>query len=170
MKKISPLYRHSIAALGMVVVTLIWGAFVAGLRAGLVYNTWPLMNGHWTPEGFWALHPWWLNYFENHGVVQYIHRTLAYVTSLMCISIGLVTWRRKVPQPAARWGYAVAAMGFIQPALGIATVLTQVDLHPAVTHQAGAFVLMGLLLAFIFKLKNLLSPPGRGKSKPQAPK
>jgi len=149
------LYKHSIAALGMVIITLIWGAFTAGLRAGVLYNTWPLMNGHWTPDNFWIIQPWWKNYFENHGVVQYVHRTLAYITSLMCISIGLVTWRRKVPQPTARWGYAVAAMGFVQPALGIATVLTQVDLHPAVTHQAGAFVLIGLLVIWITQLRSL---------------
>ena len=150
-----PLYRHSIAAIGMLIITLTWGAFTAGLRAGLLYNTWPLMDGHWTPNGFWFLHPWWLNYFENHGVVQYVHRTLGYITSLMCISIGIVNYVRRVPAPARAWGYAVCAMGFFQPALGIITVLTQVKIHVAVMHQAGAFVLIGLLVVWCFELRLL---------------
>jgi len=158
-QKLLPLLKHSYAALGMVIVTLIWGAFTAGLRAGLVYNTWPLMDGHWTPDGFWALPSWWKNYFENHGVVQYVHRMLAYITSLMCMSIGLMTYIRKIPQPAAQWGYAVGAMGLVQPALGIVTVLTHVDPHPAVMHQAGAFVLIGLLVVWITQLKQLNRRP-----------
>ncbi len=148
-----PLYRHSIAALWLVIITLTWGAFVAGLRAGLIYNTWPLMDGHIAPPDFWFLHPWWLNFFENHGAVQFTHRCLAYIASLMCISIGLVTYLRKVPMHAARWGYGVAAMGFFQPLLGIITVLTQVKIHAAVAHQAGAFVLIGLLVIWIKKLE-----------------
>ena len=153
---LKPVYKHSIAALGMVVVTLTWGAFTAGLRAGLLYNTWPLMDGHWTPDNFWHLQPGWLNYFENHGVVQYVHRTLGYITSLMSISIGIVTWVRKIPQPTASWGYAIAAMGFVQPALGVLTILTQVKIHAAVTHQAGAFILMGLLVVFLSQLRKLM--------------
>jgi cytochrome c oxidase assembly protein subunit 15 len=146
--------------LWLVIITLTWGAFVAGLRAGLLYNTWPLMDGHIAPQDFWFLHPWWLNFFENHGAVQFTHRCLAYVASLMCISIGLVTFLRKVPMHAARWGYGVAAMGFFQPMLGIITLLTHVDIHAAVAHQAGAFVLMGLLVIWCFELR-LLRRNGR---------
>jgi heme A synthase len=73
----------------------------------------------------------------------------------MCISIGLVTYLRKVPAPARGWGYAVCAMGFFQPLLGIITVLTQVKIHAAVAHQAGAFILIGLLVIWCFKLRRL---------------
>jgi len=155
-EKFLPLYKHSIAALGMMIVTLIWGAFTAGLRAGLVYNTWPLMGGHIVPSDLLFLHPLWHNFFENPSTVQFTHRCLAYLASIMCMSIGLMTYIRKIPQPIARWGYAVGVMGFVQPALGIATVLTHVDLYPAVTHQAGAFVLIGLLVVWIQQLHSSL--------------
>ena len=151
--KFNPVYRHSIAALALLVITLTWGSLTAGLRAGLMYNTWPLMNGHWTPDNFWFLHPWWKNFFENDGVVQYVHRCLGYITSVMCISIGLVTYVRRVPQPARNWGYAVAVMGLLQPALGIITILMQVQIHTAAAHQAGAFFLMALLMIWIDRLR-----------------
>jgi len=156
---LQPLYKHSLAALGMVILTLIWGAFTAGLRAGLVYNTWPLMGGHMVPPDWLFLHPLWRNFFENPSAVQFMHRCFAYLASIMCMSIGLMTYIRKISQPIARWGYAVGVMGFLQPALGIMTILTHVDLHPAVTHQAGAFVLIGLLLVWITQLKQLNRRP-----------
>jgi len=149
------LYRHSIAALVMVILTMTWGAFTAGLHAGLLYNTWPLMDGHFAPPGFWFLDPAWLNLFENHGDVQFVHRCLAYITGLMAISIGLMTYLRKIPKPICTWGYAVGAMGLVQPALGIATILTRVDLHAAVTHQAGAFILIGLLVIWVMQLRQI---------------
>jgi cytochrome c oxidase assembly protein subunit 15 len=153
--KFLPLYKHSVGALWLVIITLTWGAFVAGLRAGLIYNTWPLMDGHIAPPDFWFMQPWWINFFENHGAVQFTHRCLAYLASIMCISIGLVTYLRKVTASIARWGYGVAAMGFFQPMLGIITVLTQVKIHAAVAHQAGAFVLIGLLVIWCFELRRL---------------
>lgn len=151
----SPLYKHAVAALWLVILTITWGAFVAGLRAGLLYNTWPLMDGHLVPPDFWFLSPWWINFFENHGAVQFTHRMLAYVAGTMCMSIALVVYVRKVPKPAAIFGYAVGAMGFLQMALGIVTVITQVKIHPAVTHQVGAFVLVALLIFLIRSIRSL---------------
>ncbi|HCM83289.1 MAG TPA: heme A synthase [Rhodospirillaceae bacterium] len=150
--KMTPLQKHSIATLCVVLLTVIWGAFVAGLDAGLLYNTWPSMDGYFSPPDFWHLSPAWLNFFENHGAVQFIHRMLAYLAVLMCIAIGVMTFVRKIP--AARTGYAIAAMGILQVLLGIITLLTQVHLHVAVTHQAGAFVLIGLLVMWLQQLRH----------------
>ncbi len=152
--KITSLQRHSIATLCVVLLTLVWGAFMAGLDAGLLYNTWPSMDGHFAPPDFWHLSPAWLNLFENHGAVQFIHRMLAYLVVLMCIAIGVMTRVRKIPVPAAGWGYAIAGMGLLQVALGVVTILTQVHLHVAVTHQAGAFVLIALLLIWLQRLRD----------------
>lgn len=152
--KMSSLQKHSIATLCVVLVTLIWGAFVAGLDAGLLYNTWPSMDGHIAPPDFWHLSPAIMNFFENHGAVQFIHRMLAYLAVLMCIAIGAMTKARKISMPTARIGYAIAGMGILQVVLGIITILTQVHLHVAVTHQAGAFVLIGLLVIWLQKLRD----------------
>jgi cytochrome c oxidase assembly protein subunit 15 len=149
----SSLLRHSIATLCVVLLTLVWGAFVAGLDAGMIYNSWPLMDGHLTPQNFWFLQPAWLNFFENHGVVQFTHRILAYISVLMSIGIGVMAYVRRVPMSVARIGYAVAGMGLLQTVLGVITLLTQVHLHVAVTHQACAFILIGLLIIWIQKLR-----------------
>ncbi len=71
------LRRHAGLALGLVAVTVAWGAFVAGLDAGMIYNTWPLMGGHLVPEDMWFLDPAALNFVENHAGVQFTHRWLA---------------------------------------------------------------------------------------------
>lgn len=152
--KMTSLQKHSIATLCIVLTTLIWGAFTAGLDAGLLYNTWPTMDGHFAPPEIWHLSPWWLNFFENHGAVQFTHRMLAYLSVLMCLSIGVMTRVRKIPIPTARWGYAVAVMALVQVTLGIITVLTQVHIHVAVTHQAGAFILIGLLVTWLHSLRH----------------
>uniref|UniRef100_A0A1A9VK04 Uncharacterized protein n=1 Tax=Glossina austeni TaxID=7395 RepID=A0A1A9VK04_GLOAU len=63
--------------LALIVIQIIFGAFVAGLNAGLIYNTFPLMDGQIVPEDLFFLHPIWLNIFENRATVQFIHRALA---------------------------------------------------------------------------------------------
>ena len=65
------LRRHGWAALAMVSVTVVWGAFVAGLDAGFAYNTWPLMNGDFAPPEMWTLSPAWINFLENTATVQF---------------------------------------------------------------------------------------------------
>ena len=75
---------------------LLAGGLVAGLNAGLDYNTWPSMDGGWLPDGVLALSPWWLNAFENAATVQFDHRMLAYATTI-CIA-GL-WWRCRDASP-----------------------------------------------------------------------
>ncbi len=70
-------------ALGFVAVTMVWGAFTAGLHAGEAYNTWPLMEGEVFPVAATTLQPVWINIFENLAFVQFIHRWLGPVTMIM---------------------------------------------------------------------------------------
>src|SRR5262249_30081263 len=65
---------HGWVALAFLAVTMVWGAFVAGLHAGEAYNTWPLMEGDILPEAAWTLRPAWINALENLALVQFIHR------------------------------------------------------------------------------------------------
>lgn len=120
-----------VTSLLMVVVTIIWGAFTAGLDGGLLYNTWPLMGGHWVPPdvtGVTALH-------SDPAGVQFVHRWLAVATAVVTL---VYAWKTKHG--------ALAAAVFCQVALGMATLLSQVYIPVAAAHQAGAFIVFALLL------------------------
>ena len=104
----------------------ILGAFVAGLRAGAVYNTWPLMDGAWLPDGLLRISPLWHNFLENHLTVQFQHRVAAY----------LCCWRRCGGWFAARKTAAADSAGLfaaiiLQALLGIWTVLWVVPIRSA---------------------------------------
>jgi cytochrome c oxidase assembly protein subunit 15 len=133
----------------LVFVQLIAGAFVAGIDAGMGYNTWPLMDGALIPSGLGIMQPWWLNLFENALTVQFVHRCIAYVIVLYT---GLLLWRQ------ARRGGFVGVNGWLprigvlialQVVLGIATLLSAVPISLALGHQALAFLLCGTIVAYL---------------------
>jgi cytochrome c oxidase assembly protein subunit 15 len=128
----------------LVFVMVLSGALVAGIRAGLAYNTFPLMNGHFLPPESFMVEPWWLNFFTNMALVQFDHRLIAWAL------MGLIPWygwRIWQESPAARTPAVVLTLWLaVQVSLGIATLLLQVPVALGATHQAGAMVLFGLLL------------------------
>ena len=131
--------RGTVALAALVFVTMTAGAFVAGLDAGLVYNTFPLMDGRLFPTGYWELTPFWRNGFENITAVQFNHRWIAVATLAVAIWMG---WRTRAASPALRRaGRFIALAAVAQVALGIATLLYAVPLTLGVLHQAGAMVL-----------------------------
>ena len=130
--------------LGLLFLTILAGAFVAGIDAGRDYNTWPLMDGRFIPAAYGALEPWWRNLFENIPSVQFNHRWLAALVALHV----LLMWRRTEKadartQLAGR--LALGAVG-IQFMLGIATLLTAVPVILGALHQAGAMALFTAVL------------------------
>ncbi|MGM0422416.1 MAG: COX15/CtaA family protein [Pseudomonadota bacterium] len=143
---LAPLRRWTVSAFCIVFVTMIWGAFVAGLNAGLVYNSFPLMGAYpWPGEGL-DMSPLWINLFENHAMVQFMHRLLAMVSVAVVL---ILVWKSRFFQMESRTSGlfgALAVMVVIQAGLGIATLLTQVALPLAVAHQAGAMLLIALLV------------------------
>jgi len=141
------LRRHASIAIGCVAVTMCWGAFVAGLDAGQVYNTFPLMDGRLLPppESF-SIIPAWLNWFDNTALVQFTHRWLAIGTSLVVLSLAARCSRTAV----VGWGHLAGLMVAVQVGLGISTLLTQVPVWLGAMHQAGALLLLALLLALRF--------------------
>ena len=80
----------SVGLVGLVALTILAGGFVAGLKAGLTYNSFPLMDGALVPAGYAALRPVWLNLFENVAAVQFDHRLLATLTALS--GLGVAVW------------------------------------------------------------------------------
>jgi heme a synthase len=140
------LRRHAGLALGLVAVTVAWGAFVAGLDAGMIYNTWPLMGGHLVPEDMWFLDPAALNFVENHAGVQFTHRWLAILTGLVVLALWWRATRADLSRRGHLIGHATGVMMVLQIALGIATLLSVVAIPLAAAHQAGALALIALLV------------------------
>lgn len=145
-------------ALFLASLTVLSGAFVAGLDAGQTYNTFPLMDGQWVPEGMFDLRPIWRNPFENLPMVQFDHRVLGILTMLA----SLFLWLRgqgAALRPEARIALnLIAIMAMFQPGLGIITLLLVVPVPLAAVHQAGAMVLLGLLIWLLHEMK---PHPGR---------
>lgn len=137
-------------------VTILWGAFVAGLDAGFIYNTFPLMGEGLWPGEILEFQPWPLNFVENMSTVQFTHRVLA----VALFALILVTWmgsRSIELEPRARVAMAlVPVTATFQLALGIATLLLAVPVSLASAHQGGALVLLTALVWAIHELR-----PGR---------
>lgn len=142
-----PLGRTPKVLLGWLAVTILFGAFVAGMRAGLIYNTFPLMGTHLVPPGMWTFDPWWLNFLENPVTVQFVHRVLA--LSALGIVIGMWwVWRRSPALDAAqrRATHWLLLAVLLQVSLGIATLLLHVPVWLGTLHQGGAVVLLSAVL------------------------
>ena len=124
----------------LVPVTAASGAFVAGLRAGKIYNTFPLMGAGLVPPEYGQLSPFWRNLFENPAAVQFNHRAIATLTFLLALFV----WHRARRSPNVRVVGAsrlVLGAAVLQVALGITTLLTAVPVVLGVAHQAGAVLL-----------------------------
>jgi cytochrome c oxidase assembly protein subunit 15 len=140
----APLARPALAFCGLLFLTLLTGGFVAGLDAGMSYNTFPLMDGRLVPAGYLDETPWWANLFENVAAVQFNHRALAMTTLAYAIALALAG---RTAAPRVRGlALATSAMAAAQAALGIATLLLVVPILLAAAHQAGAVMLLTLAL------------------------
>lgn len=128
---------------GLVLLQVVLGAFVAGLKAGLVYNTWPLMNGEVIPHGIATLEPWYLNLFENHATVQFNHRLVAYfVVAVVAANAVVVARDPKVRAIVKRSAFVLLALVIAQAAFGIWTLLAGVPLWLGLVHQGGAAIVL----------------------------
>jgi heme a synthase len=153
-----PYSRHGWLALACVAITIIWGAFVAGLKAGWVYNTFPLMDGALIPDAAWTLEPLWQNFFANTALVQFTHRSLGMLTGIV---IWAWCWRLWRQGSGNKTTLALACMTALQIGLGIATLLSQVHIILGTLHQAGAIVVLTLLLQKIYSLRHAKCPTER---------
>lgn len=137
------------ATCGLVAMTILAGGFVAGIRAGLTYNTFPLMDGQLIPAGYAELRPFILNLTENVAAVQFNHRLLATITmlsALATVAVGLRVSSQLLPRPFL---YALAAAVVGQYALGIATLLHVVPVGLGTAHQVGAVLVLSAALVLL---------------------
>ena len=139
--------RAAYAFVSLVFAMVVTGGFVAGIRAGFAYNTFPLMNGHVVPPEILMLAPWWKNFFYNMATVQFDHRLLAWLLAFAAPVLAWIVLRTPALPPRARVGaHLVLAMLAVQITLGILTLVNVVPLPLAAAHQAGAVVLFALAL------------------------
>ena len=131
----------------LVFVMALTGGFVAGIRAGFAYNTFPLMNGHLVPPELFVIEPWWRNFFWNMATVQFDHRLLAWLLALL---VPLLWWKLRrtdgLPARARAGGHVLFALFAVQVALGIVTLLLVVPVAFAAAHQAGAVLVFAAAL------------------------
>jgi len=136
----------------LIFITLLSGGFVAGLKAGFAYNTFPLMNGQVIPDGIFRLDPLWANFFENITTVQFDHRVFA---TLLFSLIPIFWWYSKRFELSSRVRLGIhLLLGalLLQVTLGISTLLLHVPVPLASAHQGGALL---LFTASLFVLQQL---------------
>ena len=130
--------------IALIGLTIIYGAYVAGLKAGLIYNTFPLMEGQWIPDEWNFYQPIWKNFINNPATVQWLHRLLAIITT----AYSTILW---IKHGSA---YRLITIKIaIQVILGVSTLLLQVPLVVALLHQAWAMVVWIVALKTVWVKK-----------------
>jgi heme a synthase len=143
----APAGVRRVAALmvALVFIQIFLGGLVAGLDAGLTFNTWPLMDGRLVPSGLLAQSPAWINVFENFTTVQFDHRLGAYL--LFALTLGHAFQARNTSAADSAW--LIAGLVTAQAGLGVATLVSVVPLPLALLHQFGAVVVLIAVVAHL---------------------
>jgi cytochrome c oxidase assembly protein subunit 15 len=126
----------------LVLIQIYLGGLVAGLHAGLSYNTWPLMDGAIIPGDLFAIEPAWRNLFENPKTVQFIHRMFAYTILAAAIWHAVATAQAEPASTHARRAWLLLGLILGQAAVGVGTLLMQAHMHWALLHQGVAMVVL----------------------------
>jgi cytochrome c oxidase assembly protein subunit 15 len=131
----------------LLVLQIAFGALVAGLRAGLSYNTYPLMDGQLIPEGLHLLQPWWLNHLESILTVQFQHRSVALLVVAYAVFLAATCYRTPSLRRAA---WFLLLVVFAQFTLGVATLISGVNIALASLHQLVALALLSACIWLIY--------------------
>ena len=151
----------STSLLHLTFLQILFGALVAGIDAGRSYTDWPLMAGQVFPPDLFYLNPWWRNFFEDPGLVQFVHRVSGYILFIFCV----YSWSsvRKSGNESLKIGFnLIFAIAFFQMFLGIVTVMYAAPWEIAIVHQFGAILLWVSVLRTRFIAKY---PPNNTLSK-----
>jgi cytochrome c oxidase assembly protein subunit 15 len=144
------LRRMAQGFLAIVSVQIIVGAFVAGLKAGLMYNTFPLMgNALWPP--LFTMSPWYMNLLENPGTLQFIHRLCAFAIVALVVALVVAAHANEVGRTMKRLVYVAAVVTAMQVVLGVATLLRMVPTGLAAAHQFGGLLLFTSALLLLYR-------------------
>ena len=150
-----PWFGRSVVATTLISITIISGGFVAGLKAGEIYNTFPKMGSSFVPPGLFALDPLWRNLFDNMTTVQFDHRLLAITTFLVIVVFWWRSHSTVLPRRARRAAHALLVTAGLQVALGISTLLLSVPIILATSHQAVAMLLFTVALYLVHSLRKI---------------
>jgi cytochrome c oxidase assembly protein subunit 15 len=155
----------SVLLLIVTFVQIYFGALVAGLRAGRAYNTWPQIDGAYIPAGdrLWFETPWWRNMFDNVLTVQFEHRMTAYALFVLAALHALDAVRSRTAAGGALWLFAAVSL---QAVLGILTLLNQVPIDLALSHQAVAIVVLTLAVMQVERLASRQSAQAQPRAVP----
>lgn len=138
--------RMTWVLLVLVAVQIVIGAFVAGTNAGHQYNTFPLMDGDWLPDGLFVYDPAWLAPFEDRLTIQFLHRIVAYVITLVTLWVVWRAWLR----PSRQMAQLVLATVLLQIVLGVLTLVYVVPVSLGALHQAGALIALTAIVYLLF--------------------
>ena len=130
----------------LVFLQIIWGAYVAGLNAGKIYNTWPLMGENMIPEAVTAMKPIWMNFIEGLAGVQFVHRYLAYIVFGLILYLFFKGKKMHLNNSQRAGLSAMLIAVSIQFVLGVFTLIYSVPIAMGLLHQLGAFVLLGTVV------------------------
>ncbi|HKY18261.1 MAG TPA: COX15/CtaA family protein [Rhizomicrobium sp.] len=143
--------KRAFAFVALVYGQMLLGALVAGLDAGLIYNTWPDMNGHVFPENPFFASPWWINFFENDGLAQFNHRIGAYAVAACAVWVYLQGI--KLTGPAKTSAKLIALITTFQIFLGICTLVLMAPLWLSALHQVMAAALLCAAVWHAYELR-----------------
>ncbi len=138
----------------LISLTVISGGFVAGLRAGEIYNTFPMMGAHWIPPGLTALEPLWRNVFDNMTTVQFDHRVLGIITFVLITAYWLRARNAGLSGRSRKAAVGMVSVAVIQVLLGISTLVLSVPTLLAASHQAVAMLLFSIALYLTHSLRS----------------
>lgn len=148
-----PWYRPAFWLTALLCITIISGGFVAGLKAGKIYNTFPMMGNHWIPPETMALEPFWRNFFDNMTTVQLDHRILALTTLVAVFVYWFKARSANLPDRTRPAVNALLHTAILQVVLGITTLLMAVPVFLGAAHQAVAMLLFTLALYVLHSLR-----------------
>ena len=149
-----PWFGKAVAVTSLISITVISGGFVAGLKAGKIYNTFPMMGDHWVPPGVMALEPAWRNFFDNAATVQFDHRILAITTFFVVLAFWAGLRRMNLSERAKRAVNWLLVVVIAQVSLGILTLLYAVPISLGAIHQGIALLLFTAALYVVHSLRD----------------
>ena len=156
------LMRHGSILIGFAFIQILLGALVAGIDAGRAFPDWPLMAGGFLPPQPFDLQPVWRNFFEDAGLVQFMHRMAGY----LLFAYGVFVWMKARRSANGQTRYAfnvILALMLLQMVLGIVTVIYSAPWQIAIVHQLGAVLLWAMILRGRFLAQYPLAQSVRGR-------
>jgi len=147
----------------LVFIQLLAGALVAGIDAGMGFNTWPLINGAFIPSGLGEASPWYLNLFENPLTVQFDHRMLGYAVVVAAIAQALWLSLKGAPQSLIGSSLMLAVVALLQATLGVWTLLLAVPIELGLAHQAGAIFVFAAALYHLWCARHDTIPASKAQ-------